>query len=219
MTDEQTLELEACRNYRFWRLSGKYCFSKAKVPDPDNPGTLRIEKRHMPLDEYNAALTAMFSHRAWKRIAIPKTRQMKLTWEVCAYLLHYAMFNPGSENIVFVKKGDEGGGGYLIEDRINYMWEQQPEFLKDFCKAELSRSEVRFSNGTFIRCIPQGEAQAQMYQCMNMYFDECAWYDGFLDMLESAMPMAERIILTSTSNGKTGFSCIVHDREFNRMAA
>lgn len=213
----QSAEIERCRDYLYWRFHGEYCFSYAKLPDPENPGVERTVRAHMPDRDYNRAMATALSVPTWRRVAFEKSRQMNATWEVSAFLLHYIMFNPHAEIIIVSKKEDEAD--YILQDRMAYMWDQQPGFLKRHCEVEFSYCYAQSSNGAWIKGIPQGDKQVQQYQCNIVYFDECAWNEFFYAMLMAAMPMASRIICTSTANGRCAFRSIVKDETFGMQEA
>ena len=212
-------EIARCSDYLYWRFAGDYCFSYAKLPDPENPGIERTVRAHMPTDDegYHRPIASALAHPTWKRVAFEKSRQMQATWEVAAYLLHYIMFNPKSEVIIVSKKEEDTD--YIISDRMSYMWENQPDFLKQYAPVEFSYCRAAATNGAWLKGIPQGEGQSQQYQCNIVYFDECAWNDYFFEMLAASMPMASRIICTSTANGRCAFRSIVKDELFNAKEA
>jgi hypothetical protein len=210
-------EFDRCRDYLYWRFKGDYCLSFDKERG----------KQHMPDKAYNLLICKMLANDSIRHVAIPKTRQMLMTWEASAFCVHYAMFNPGAEILVVNKKGDDSAyivyrgaqhtkkktetGEYTGRGRCWSIYNNQPSWLKERVPASPAANLITFGNSAFIGGLPEGEEQLHQYQASIVWFDEASRQSDFGDRYEAAVPMAKRILITSTPKGQEDFYRLCKD--------
>jgi hypothetical protein len=152
---------------------------------------------------YHQTLAALFASGR-RRIAIDKSRQMQVTWDICSFLLHCGMYLQSTEIVALSK--NKRDSVYLV-DRIKTLWNNQPDFLKEACPFYPTEEELYFP-GTAARIIalPAGEEPVRGYQGKIFLLDECGHMDGFLDRFSAAIPQVNSpvnpgmIILAGTPN-------------------
>jgi hypothetical protein len=212
---DEDREFERLKDPLYWRFKGDYCFSS-------EPGTPR---RHLPLgrDTYNWLFFERMAGRYTRHMVLPKSRQMQATWNICAYLIHQAMFVPNSEVLVINKKdddsaylvsrGDTRGGDFAKgQGRCWTLYDNQPEWVKRRMPATCARNQINLANGSMILGLPEGDRQLQQYQKALVYFDECAWMEQYMNrLMRGALPMASYVLSSSTSQGMNDFYHVTMD--------
>lgn len=141
--------------------------------------------------------------REEKLLAIPKSRQIMITWTVLAFLLHDAMFNEGRLTIVQSKKAEDA---FSLIGRIKDMYNYLPFFLKHG-DAKLLEKKIEFpSLHSEIIGIPEGEKHIRMHTASKIFMDEVTSMDEAEDAYTAAKPSISsygQIIMASSA--KPGF--------------
>lgn len=199
--DDIDAEIERCKDYLYWRWDGRYCFSRDK----------REPRKHMPIRAYNWVMCAALANPTLSPFTVPKSRQMNMTWELSARILHFTLTTPATENLIVNKKASDSK--YIIS-RMWAIYNNQPDWLKEAFPAEINRAEGRIDTGVGSSAIamPEGEDPLHGYQPYLVWFDEASHMQYFSNRLYSgAMPMAEQVFVTGTSNGLDDFGRLVLD--------
>jgi hypothetical protein len=196
-------EIARSRFYPYWRKH--YAFS-------DDAGEKRKQLPWLPYHQFLAAVLASGK----RRIGIDKSRQMQTSWDICAYLLWYAMFVESTEIIVCSKV--QRDTDYLLE-RMETLWRNQPEFLRDYAPVNFTDPEA-FALNTRSKIIPlpEGADPVRGTQGNVVFLDECGHMEGFMNRYTAALPQINRpvnpgkIILAGTPNLHGDWWRVVKDK-------
>ncbi len=149
--------------------------------------------------------------RRYNRLLIPKTRQMTVTWVVCAFFLHRAIFFP-SRLIFFSSKKEEDSQAMI--ERTHYMYEGLPMWMKELAPVDKKHCKLIFAkNRSQIIGIPAGADQLRSYTPTDIFADEAAFQLELKAMLAAAIPaigQRGRIVLASSA-APSFFSDLVFD--------
>lgn len=153
----------------------------------------------------NEEMSEIFDN--WSSLmAVPKSRQMKVSWWACGVYLWAAQFVSGS-NIFFQSKKEEDADNLI--QRSKFMYDHEPFFLKryqinpgnrgnhSYCKLDFP--EINSS----IRGIPEGGDQIRMHTASGIFADEIAFQPSAEDAFTAAKPTIDgggRFTAVSTAN-------------------
>lgn len=177
-------ELENCHDFLHWRLN--YAFTNDKGES----------RKRMPELPYNEYLWGLLDSEP-PVLVFDKSRQMLISWEICAYLLWYGQFRGPVELLVASKV--QRDTEYLLT-RMRTIHAHQPFFIRRTLELYPTDQELVFSNGSRIKALPEGEEVLRGYQPRKVWFDECGQMVGLMARYQAALPMAEEIILSGTPN-------------------
>ena len=134
-----------------------------------------------------------------RKLAIDKSRQMRMTWMIMAYELWNAQFHK-NELIVCQTKKEKDADEELIR-RAHFMHARQPGWLKpqkkqkSFCRFELLRMESKIIG------IPSGADQIRSKNPNRVLLDEAGFFEGeFEKSLAAAAACCGDIKVVSTAN-------------------
>ena len=138
-----------------------------------------------------------------KRIMVPKSRQIHMSWLMCCYALWTALFHPHS-NIFFQSKKEEDASMMVFNKRphnarISFIYEHLPPWIKNLVTAEGTYSKMNFSNGSLIWGIPEGGNIIRSHTATLFISDECAFQPEFENAYTSSAPMAKKIVGISSA--------------------
>ena len=173
--------------------------------------------------EYETALKELLSKNEmdeiflnWSNLmAVPKSRQMKVSWWACAVYLWNAQFCPGA-NIFFQSKKEEDADNLI--KRSKFMYDHQPFFLKRYQVNPGNRGEHTYCKLEFpeinssIKGIPEGGDQIRMHTATGIFADEMAFQPSAEDAFTAAKPTIDgggRFTAVSTAN--PGFFHLIVD--------
>jgi len=200
-------ELKRCRsNVPYTVLT--HCFTKDEH-DADNPVKRFPRKKYIweMLKEINDS----------PRIAIPKSRQIMITWTVMAYLVVKAVF--WRHRLIFCQSKKEEDAAMLI-DRGKHIYEHLPWWMKQASPLKrplhkLPFNKIIFTNGSMLWGVPQGADVLRQYTASIIFGDESAFQEKAEGAYKAAKPTVDgggQIILVSSANGKNFFYRICYDR-------
>jgi hypothetical protein len=142
-----------------------------------------------------------------RRIFIPKSREMMVSWLVVAYGVWKAQFFPSVHVIVQAQKDEKvidlikgrGTPGYA-----RTLYEQQPDWLKTrhpLVKPMKDQPEdmIAWASWSSIRGVPKGADQIRQYHPTIVIFDEAAHLDEFRESYGAADPVCSQIIAVSSA--------------------
>lgn len=132
-------------------------------------------------------------------IGIDKSRQMMVSWEISAFLLHHAMFHPASEILIMSKRGEDSN--YMI-DRLMAIYRNQPDFLQQFSPAVRVGAKISFRNRSNIAALPSEAHQINQYQAKKVWFDECSLHEDFMNKFNAARPMIDSAVAGASAVGR-----------------
>jgi hypothetical protein len=142
-----------------------------------------------------------------RRLFIPKSREMMLSWAVVAYAVHLSQWNPNTQVIIQSERGaksDDPVVGRGIPGYARVLWEQQDDFLKvlhpltkpiDDMPADL----LSWKNGSSIRGVPSGADQVRAYHPALFIMDEAAFLSEAAASYDTAEPVTSQIVVVSSA--------------------
>jgi len=134
-------------------------------------------------------------------VNIAKSRQMKMSWVVMAYLLHKAQFVGHRLIAVFSKKETDA---FEMVERAKFMYQQQPEWLKRLCPLDrklrdMPYGHLYFDNMSKVQGFAQGKDQVRSYVPSIVFFDEAAFQEKFQETYEASLSCTKQIITISSA--------------------
>jgi hypothetical protein len=215
--DLKTFVFEFCKTRYRKRIVKES--SRGKSPETLNDSDFIYINAIEPIPKYPYIERMLECFERYNKVAIPKSRQLLVTWVSLAYCLWYALVNQGANIYIQKEKESESGFGDPIDSlgsRLEFMYERLPNEFKDpnFQK-KLSPPTLLFgSNYSAIMGVAAGPNQARGKSGSIFLIDEAAFQRFLRDTLTTLVPISEsgaQIILVSTANGKESFYDTVSD--------
>lgn len=155
-------------------------------------------------------------------VAIPKSRQLTMTWIACAYAVWEARFHPHSLTMIQSKKAEDAWKLVYKGDwnmgRCGFIERAMPTFMRARGLVG-TRGELTYPNGSQIWGIPQGAHMFRGYTSRLVVSDECCFQDKFEEAYTAALSMAGRIILITTANYGTFFGRLIEEEQDEEQVA
>ncbi len=118
--------------------------------------------------------------------AWPKSRQILMTWIMCALYLHDAMWNPSRLNFVQSKKEKDSDE---VLERAWIIYQKLPLFMRNWQPAKRIFCELKFPrNRSRLWAIPEGPEHLRSYTGTGLLSDEAVYQDDVEAMLTAAIP-------------------------------
>lgn len=144
-------------------------------------------------------------------LLIAKSRQMMISWLICALYLWDAMFYEG--RFIFFQSKKEQDANALL-DRSKFIYEHLPVFLKrkqaisTYCLLEFPE------NNSLIRAVPEGPDVLRMHTASGVFMDEMAFMESSAAAYQAAQPTIQGGgRFTGVSSANPGFfQTLVEDR-------
>ena len=172
-------EIEYCKNDLLYFLT-EYVYTLDEH-DSKNP----VKK--LPMNkQYLRDLAQLFLTE--RLLLIEKSRQMMVTWFMCAAHLWDCMFHNG-RRIAFQSKKEQDANN-LVE-RAKFIYDHIPAFLKQLEQKADPYSYCKLSFGklnSIIMGIPQGAAQLRQYTFSRVFSDEMAFQEEKEEAFIAAKP-------------------------------
>jgi len=156
-----------------------------------------------------------------KLLLIEKSRQMLLSWILCALCIWEILFKPGQRVCLQSKK--EADACALL-DRCKFIYDHLPSELKQAYPAQPAflRLTITHSAGpsSLIQSLAQGPDQVRGYTFSLIVSDELAFQEQSEEAFNAAMPSIKgggRYIGVSTPNGKETFYRLIHDYDTRQV--
>jgi hypothetical protein len=142
-----------------------------------------------------------------RRLFVPKSREMMLSWALVGYAVHVCQWNPNTQ--VIIQSEREAKSVDLVVGRgvpgyARVLWERQDEFLKrlhpltkpiDDMPADL----LSWKNGSSIRGVPSGANQVRQYHPAIWIMDEAAFLSEAQESYNTAEPVSSQIFVVSSA--------------------
>jgi len=185
-----------------------FVFNLCKTSDPHDT---KHPIKKFPDKEY--LHTVLKIVHAEPKVIIPKSRQMMISWLLCAYCLWRALFLKAQ--LIFIQTLKEGEADKLVK-RCLEMYRRLPSWMKAVYpkKSAYCRLEIPKTNSV-IQGIPQGADIIRGNVSSFLFFDEAAFQPEFALAYQAAMPAVEgggKVAIVSTPNHKNFFEALVNDR-------
>ena len=217
LTALRTLEAErvkrACHEFIFGRdyqgrawlvTKDEHDPTQAVKPFPDTPYLRAIVDCLLVSGRYQRAAAAIYAREiadlAWLEasyqsglVAMEKSRQMMVTWIVCAYLLWRAKYHAHQLILVQSKREDDAANLVFNKEpsvaRISFMEAHLPKYLRhcEWPKAG-AYGHLYFPSGSHIWAIPEGGEIIRSNTASAVFSDECAFQPEFGSAYTAALP-------------------------------
>jgi hypothetical protein len=213
---EQLYELKKCRNDPAYFIF-KYCQTR----DEHGEGKEEYRKRKIksfvkipfPDFPYLRYLIQIFQDN--DVVEVMKSRQMMLSWLMCAYFLHDSLFKEGRLNLVQCKKEEDADE--LLKNRVFLMYENLPPWMRQFFQARYKYCEIIFPRTkSLMKGLPEGGEVIRQKTASNILMDELAFQPQARAAFRATMPTVEgggKFFGVTTPNGKN-FAWELWDNEF-----
>jgi hypothetical protein len=142
------------------------------------------------------------------RVAIPKSRQMLVSWTCCACSLWLAKFYPERHNFLQSQKEDKA---IELLERCKFIEEHSPRQVG--AQFEFSQKLARGDNGSKIQAVAQGPDQIAQYTPSQIVLDETALQETAEYSYRSMIPALRnggQLVAPSTPRGKNFFWQLCH---------
>lgn len=215
MDDGTSTELERYMKYRDdpWLFLTECCFTRDAV-DSENPVKLYPDYDYL-----------RFFVRLWqreKKIAVPKSRRLTMSWTCLAMILWDCIFHKGREWATVSKKEDDSAE---LVSRVEFMFNHIPpdkisksllpiikggRMLKSPPKLEFDFGDIT----SYVAGFPMGADQLRQFTFSGIFGDECAFWPDAEEFYTGAKPTTDgggRMILVS-SRSPGFFKKIVFDK-------
>lgn len=152
-----------------------------------------------------------------KKIGIPKSRRMMVSWVVAAWCVHRARYFPN--NAIFWQSQNEQKAAYVVDKRCAYIEDnlvtkalRRPYQSIHTHGGLIGKMEYELQPGelgakSYIWAVPEGDAVFRAYTPSVVVIDESDFMERGHESLAAVIPMAEKatkLIVISTSNGPRG---------------
>ena len=145
----------------------------------------------------------------YNKIVIAKSRQMMVSWILCAFCCWWARTKP-NQAIYFQSQKDEDANAMValpgqIYGRCQFIESNLPGFLRQACKA--TEGKLTYPNGSFIQALAGGADQVRGKVASLIVEDEFAFQPEARGVYTAASPLIQKgakFIAVSTPNGAEG---------------
>lgn len=182
------------------------------------PGWARTQDEHDESEPYKVLpdkeYLRLYSY-AWvfkPMLAVPKSRQMLVTWLFCAIAVHTVMFRQAQRVAVISKKADDADA---LLGRMKTIIDGLPadRFWVPHAGKKYGMIDVD-DNGSHVHAMGEEAKGIRSYTFSWVFSDEAAFQEQFREMVRSTLATIKggaRFTLVSTSNGEEGFHEILSE--------
>lgn len=159
-----------------------------------------------PRKEYLEKVVRIFADRDEKRIFIPKSREMMLSWLACGFITHACQFKPHTQWVIQSK--DEGTAGKLLK-YCKCLYSRQPQWMKERYPLHGGKYDTEsgrqslllqlWKSESSIEGIPSGADKARQMHPSGFFFDEAAYIGEFEAAYASVDNVTPKIIAVSSA--------------------
>jgi hypothetical protein len=156
---------------------------------------------------------------------VSKSRQLSLTWLVCAYAIWEARFHEHRRVMIQSKKAEDAYRlvfwKHWLSSRCSFMERALPPWmwLESEGRGTVgTKGEVSYPNGSVIMGIPEGGHQFRSYVASLVIMDEACFMPEFEDSYTAALAMSKgggRIIAVTTAAQGTYYAKLVEEEEMS----
>jgi hypothetical protein len=145
--------------------------------------------------------------RTERRLFLPKSREMGLSWAIIADSVYMCQWNPNTHVIVQSATEDKSIDlvvGKGVPGYARVLWEQQDQFLKDIHPVtknidDMPGSLLSWTNGSSIRGVPSGANQVRQYHPARLIMDEAAFLPEAAASYDAAEAVTIQVIVVSSA--------------------
>lgn len=138
---------------------------------------------------------------------VGKSRQLTVTWLICAYWAWWARFHPNQ--LLFIQSKKEEDAANLVFNkepgmaRISFIEENLPTWMRLNPKG--SYGVLLYPNGSKIWGIPQGGDIIRSYTGSGLFSDEAAFQPYCREAYRAAKACCRKIVMVSSAEGGSFF--------------
>ena len=145
--------------------------------------------------------------RSERRLFLPKSREMGLSWAVMGYVVWACQWNPNIHAIVqseHAAKSVDLVGGRGLPGYCLTLWEQQDGLLKVLHPltkppGDMAGDLMTWENGSSIRAVASGANQVRQYHPAIVVLDEAAFLPEAAASYDTAEAVASQIVVVSSA--------------------
>jgi hypothetical protein len=142
-----------------------------------------------------------------RRLFLPKSREMMLSWAVVGYAVHLCQWHPNIQVIIQSEREAKSVDlvvGHGVPGYARVLWEKQDDFLKHLHALTKSIEDMpadvlSWANGSSIRGVPSGANQVRQYHPSLFIMDEAAFLSEAAASYDTAEPVSSQIFVISTA--------------------
>lgn len=154
----------------------------------------------IPFELYDFQRDAVRSFADERFNIVLKSRQLGFSTVTAAYALWAAMFNGDKGILVVATKLDVAKNLFKT---VKYCWKSLPPVFHRIIKyTYMTKQEIEFSNGSFIKAVPTGDDVGRSESLSMLIVDEAAFIDNFHDVYQNTFPTLSqtggRMVVIST---------------------
>lgn len=144
-------------------------------------------------------------------ILIGKSRQMTITWYICAYIAWYMTFKPNSLALVQSKKGEASND---VLSRIKIILDHLPSFMR--VESEQIKMKIRLKNGSIVMGMNEKSKQFRMYTPNVAFIDEAGFVKYVKENIAAVRPgltggKDSKCFVVSTPGDEVDFTDMYYD--------
>ena len=158
-------------------------------------------------------------------LCVVKSRQMMVSWLMCAIHLWDTMYHKGRMAFFISKNENDANFSRQLSllSRVKFIYDHLPEELKVECKLKQKPACFEFPKmHSSIYGLSQDSEALRMYTATTVFWDEAAFHDHAHMAYAAVKPTIDgggKMCLVSTPNGKFGlFHDLVHDSRKKKLS-
>lgn len=195
-------ELSLCKNdpaYWLWN-DQQYVWTRDEY-DPTVP------VKPFPHEPALKELLHEIHHGDQQVTCVGKSRQLTVTWLICAYWCWWARFH--SNQLLFIQSKKEEDAANLVFNkepgmgRISFIEQNLPWWMRQDLNA--SYGVILYPNGSKIWGIPQGGDIIRSYTGSGLFSDEAAFQPFCREAYRAAKACCRKIVMVSSAEGGSFF--------------
>lgn len=168
-------------------------------------------RKRLPDKDYLRLMAYAWVHEPL--LAIPKSRQMMVTWLFCAIAAHETLFRESKNTAWISKKFDDANA--TIEKRVKPLIKALPDGAPGLHVPDYTFKAGELASGTsIIRAMGEEARGLRQYTFSWVFDDEAAFQVQASDNIQAALPAVKgggRLTLVSSANGKETFYGVVSE--------
>jgi hypothetical protein len=145
--------------------------------------------------------------RQERRLFLPKSREMMLSWAVIGYGVHFCQWNQNTHVIVQSERAAKSivlVSGKDLPGYARTLYDQQEPYLKlrhllTKPSSEMAGDFLTWKNGSSVQAVPGAADQVRQYHPALLIMDEAAFMTEAAASYETAHPVASQIIVISSA--------------------
>jgi len=210
---------EALRQYYEWEIIKRsphyFIFKYIKTIDPHHSTPVRP----FPCKDYLWWIISLIHENQF--IAIMKSRQVLITWTICAYILWDAITKPYRFHVVESRKRELAGFNEQLSllNRIEFMYNHLPQWMRARNPMEIRKKAYKLiftKTHSEILAVSQEATEGRGLTINILFMDEVAFQEHGRTAWNSFRPTLgknSKAILVSTPQGKNWFYRLLVDEE------